>query len=185
MPEDVEIPEQEDVPPKRKNKPPVHLTNRQKLELFERWDTDQYSLGDMARWYSCSKSYIHGLIERREEVGKAEIDSELEDALALKNLEDSMAIGALKIGKILTAIKPTVANAKVIKDFMKTLLDTRKQLTMIPKDLAEGPAPISFEAAMKLAELIPEERRPEYFEIMKGLTQSSKVKPNVSAEESK
>lgn len=172
-PETEEVPGQEEEPPKKKRKSPVTLTTRQKLEMFERWDTGNYSLMDMARWYGCSDNYIHQLIKRREEVGKDEIDRELEDALALKHLENSMAIGALKIGKILTAIKPSVGNAKVIKDFMKVLLDVRKQLTHIPKDLAEGPAPISFSNAMKLAKLIPEEHRAEYFEIMKGLTQTS------------
>ena len=142
--------------------------------MFERWDTDRYSLVELARWYGCSDTYISNLIKNREEIGKEAVDTELQDALALSNIEDSLAIGAYKVGKILSTIKPKVENAKTIKDLVKILLDVRKQLTVMPKDLDTGSAPINFDDAMRLTELIPEEHRKEYFQIMKGLTDKPK-----------
>ena len=173
MPEEAE-PDPEIKKPRKKPKKPVSLTDRQKLEMFERFDTGRYSLMDMARWYGCSDTYISNLLKSREEIGREAVDNELKDGLALSNIEDSMAIGAYKIGQILSSMKPKEEKAKTFKDLMKTLMDIRKQLTVMPKDLDKGSAPINFEDAMRLTELIPEEHRFEYFQLMKGLAAKNK-----------
>ena len=172
-PDAEEEPGQEEVLPKKKNKSPVSLTPRQMVEMFERWDTGKFSIGDMSRWYNCSKSYIHGLIQRREELGKDVVDQELEDELELRALEATLNTSSGWMKHVIKNTPKKLENSPMIVKMHKQILDTRKQMTMMPKDLEKGSAPIDFQTAMRLTELIPEEHRREYFQLMKGLTQTS------------
>lgn len=170
---------------KKSRKPPTKLTPRQMIEMFERWDTGKFSIGDMAHWYGCAKSYIHGLIERREELGKDLVDQELEDELELKALEGSLNSSSAWMKQVIRTTPKKLEHAPIITKMHKQLLDTRKQMTVMPKDLDTGSAPIDFKTAMALTELIPEEHRKRYFELMKGLTQpSGKPKSDLAPPES-
>lgn len=164
---------EDEVVVKKKRKSPVVLTPRQMIEMFDRWDTERFSMEDMARWYGCSRKYIHSLIQRREELGKDLVDQELEDELELKALEGALHSSAGWMKYVIRHTAKKLEHAPIIAKMHKQLLDTRKQMTVMPKDLGKGTAPIDFETAMQLTELIPEKHRKKYFELMKGLTQPS------------
>lgn len=161
----------DEIPRKKK---PVVLTDRQKREMFIRVDTERYTQKELADWYGCSESYIRKLLGKRETLHlEGEEPTELFDSLDMKNVEDSLGAVALKIAEVVEKLPVRPDSLSLLNRTAKTLLDMRKQLREMPKDLHDQTVPINFEAAMKLAMLIPQENREEYMHIMRGLAQTS------------
>jgi len=170
----------------RKYKKKVILTDRQKREMFERWDTGRYTQLELALWYGCGETQIWSLIQRREELGPLrEDDAQLYDALDLKNLEDALNTISGKIAKLTS--KPSLSEGDrmqiaTLTRAAKTMLDIRKQLKELPKDLKDRVSvPIDKATSRRLIELIPPENREEYIEIMQGLTQSQRSESDLDA----
>lgn len=168
------MPEETATPAKRKN---VYLTDRQKREMFERWDTGRYTQLELATWYGCGETQIWSLIQRREELGPLrEDDPELTDALDIKNIEDVLETIMAKIGRI--ASKPSMTEGdrlvlSTLRGTAKTVLDIRKQLKELPKDLHDRTAPpIDRETTREMIALIPPERQEKFLQLMRGLAQA-------------
>jgi len=161
---------EDDTPRKKK----VVLTDRQKREMFERWDTGRYTQLELANWYGCGETQIWSLIQRREELGPLEESPEIYDALEIKNIEDVLETLMIRIGKL--AQKPSLSEGdrlqlNTLRTTVKTVLDVRKQLKELPKDLHTKSVPMNIETALKLAELIPPEHRERYMQLMRDLAQ--------------
>jgi len=159
------------IPNKKKS---VFLTDRQKREMFERWDTGRYTQMELAEWYGCSQQTISNLISQRDELnlGNDGEPHEVFDALAMPNVEEFLENIAIKLSKMVEKVPDTkFENIPMMTKAAKTVLDIRKQLRELPKDLHTKSVPMNIETALKLAELIPPEHRERYMQLMRDLAQ--------------
>lgn len=159
--------------PGKPRKKLVFMTDRQKREMFERWDTGRYTHQELADWYGVTETTIRNLLLKRDELGPEEREAAvLFDALDLRNVEDSLAQIALAITETIGKVPRKQENLPLLYKGASVVLNIRKQLRELPKDLDDRtPAPIDLETTLKLAALIPPEKREEYLLIMRGLTQ--------------
>ena len=173
MPEQEEEPvlEQEDVPEKQP-KGPVYLTERQKVEMYKRWETGNFTQSELARWFGCSQQLISKIIKHLDELDTEEQEA-LADAYDMATTEDGLAVVNAWVLDVMSKIPRKPENVPLVAKLHKILHDNRKQLTVFPKDLAQDSTPINFGAAVEMGMLVPEEHRKRYFELMRGLTQPS------------
>ena len=157
------------------------LTPRQVAEIFERWDSGRYTQVELASWFGVSDGMIRKLLKEREEGrdrskegGGILQEGVAEEWIAIKKIEHTLGLISKVMGDIWSKADRTEKDWKelsVAKGSLKSLLDARKQLKELPKDLKEAAAAVDNEAMERLVSLIPEARRGEFLDIMRGLAQ--------------
>jgi hypothetical protein len=160
------------------------LTPRQIAEVYERWDTGKYTQSQLADWFGCSQQLISKLMKEREE-GRSRACKEdvsiaediAEEYIAVRAIETTLGLISKVMGDIWRKPDRTERDFKelsVAKGSMKSLLDARKQLKELPKDLKGTAAKVDDKSMERLVKLIPEDKQGEFLDIMRGL---SKEKP--------
>lgn len=158
-------------------KVPVVLSPRQIAEVFERIDSGRYNHKEVAEWFGCSEQLISKLVRQREE-GR---DRSKEVAAPVPDKRDSWSVQvtesclgaiAVKVESILEKVPNNVDALPVLTRTMKTLLDSRRQLKELPKDLRAAAANVDEGSLDELVELVPEENRERFLKILKGLAQA-------------
>ena len=150
----------------------VFLTDRQKQEMLVRWDTGRYTQQELANWYGCSHQYISKIIALRaslEPGPEGEEPVAIFDALAMKNVEDCLGAIAAKIAHIIEKTPEKIDNLPLLNRSGKFVLEIRRQLKELPKDIHRPPVVMSPETIDKLAGLIPTEKREEFVTLMRTL----------------
>ena len=160
----------EETPPEKK---PVFLTPRQVAEVYERYDTGKYSQEKLAGWFGCSVGLINKLMKERE-MGKPRVTKPLEsreESFSIKAAESCLGAISSKIEASLAKVPDNAASLPLLNRTAKTMLDIRRQLKELPKDIHRPPVVMDPETVDKLAELIPAEDREEFVTLMRSLAQ--------------
>ena len=151
------------------------LTPRQVAEVFERHDTGRYTNVELASWFGCSEGLIRKLLKEREE-GRSRADvskaPDKSDSLSIKKTESALGAAAEKLEAIIQKCPDTLEASAQLNRTVRTLLNIRKQLKELPKDLKEAAAAVDNEAMERLVALVPEDKQGEFLDIIRGLARS-------------